>query len=197
MGAFELPGGAPSASLYPRVIAVLVSGSASLHADFSIPGWASDSDPDPGGGSGEQLRTVPVGGADRITVWFDRPVDVAQASGTLTGNSSNPATTYTSLLFAPSGRWGYDHRMGDYDLDLDVDYDCGAGLHSVPAKMGIAAALWLARGFHVVTIAALIAVGMTAGLGAFYFAGVLCAAVLLLIENSLVQIGRASGRERV
>ena len=104
MGAFELPGGAPSASLYPRVIAVLVSGSASLHADFSIPGWASDSDL---GGSGEQLRTVPVGGADSITVWFDRPVDVPEDSAALTGHSSNPATTYghTSFLVDPSGRW--------------------------------------------------------------------------------------------
>ena len=26
------------------------------------------------------------------------------------------------------GRWGYDHRMGDYDLDLDVDYDDIDGL---------------------------------------------------------------------
>ena len=69
----------------------------------------------------------------------------------------------------------------------DVDFDRAAGLYSVPAKMGVAAALWLARACHVVTVAALVAVGLTARLGTLYFVGVACAALLLVIENALVK----------
>ena len=68
----------------------------------------------------------------------------------------------------------------------DVDLDRRVGLYSVPAKAGIAAALWCARGFHVITVAGLIGVGLTAGLGVIYFVGVGLVASLLLIENSLV-----------
>ena len=68
----------------------------------------------------------------------------------------------------------------------DVDFDHQAGLHSLPANLGIAAALWLARAFHAVTVAALVAVGLTAGLGVLYFVGVGCVALLLTVENSLV-----------
>lgn len=68
----------------------------------------------------------------------------------------------------------------------DVDFDREAQLHSVPARMGIAAALWLARAFHFVTIAALVGVGLSAELGVIYFVGVAIVAVLLAIENALV-----------
>ncbi len=69
----------------------------------------------------------------------------------------------------------------------DVDFDRAAGLYSVPARMGVAAALWLARACHVVTVAALVAVGLTAQLGTLYFAGAACVALLLAIENALVK----------
>lgn len=68
----------------------------------------------------------------------------------------------------------------------DVQYDRQAGLYSVPARMGVAAALWLARLLHALTVAALVALGLTAGLGTLYFIGAACAALLLLIENALV-----------
>lgn len=68
----------------------------------------------------------------------------------------------------------------------DMDFDRRVGLHSVPARMGIAAALWTARGFHIVTVAALVAVGLSAGLGTLYFTGVGCVAALLAVENALV-----------
>jgi 4-hydroxybenzoate polyprenyltransferase len=68
----------------------------------------------------------------------------------------------------------------------DADFDRRAGLFSVPARMGIAAALWLARGFHVVTVAALLGTGLTAGLGTLYYIGVACVTVLLTVENALV-----------
>lgn len=69
----------------------------------------------------------------------------------------------------------------------DVEFDRQAGLRSVPAMMGVAAALWMARGFHVVTIAALLAVGQVAGLGWLYLAGVAIVALLLAVENAIVR----------
>lgn len=69
----------------------------------------------------------------------------------------------------------------------DVDFDRASGLHSLPSRLGVTASLWLARGFHVVTAAALIAVGLVADLGGLYFAGVGCAILLLIVENALVR----------
>ncbi|HMQ17006.1 MAG TPA: UbiA-like polyprenyltransferase [Phycisphaerae bacterium] len=68
----------------------------------------------------------------------------------------------------------------------DVEFDRRHGLFSVPAQMGVAAALWMARGCHVLTVAALLAAGRSAALGTLYFVGVGCVALLLLIENALV-----------
>lgn len=68
----------------------------------------------------------------------------------------------------------------------DVEVDRRDGLHSVPARMGIPAALWLARLFHLVTVLALLLAGRAAGLGGLYHAGVLCVALLLIVENALV-----------
>ncbi|RMF79562.1 MAG: hypothetical protein D6744_09045 [Planctomycetota bacterium] len=80
--------------------------------------------------------------------------------------------------------------IGGFDLIYacqDVDHDRSIGLHSAPARLGVATALWLARGFHVVTVAALIAVGYAASLGAAYFVGVACVGVLLVVENAIVR----------
>ncbi len=68
----------------------------------------------------------------------------------------------------------------------DVEFDRTHGLYSVPAQMGIAAALWLARGLHLLAAVALVGVGWTAHLGALYYAGVILVAVLLVVENALV-----------
>lgn len=68
----------------------------------------------------------------------------------------------------------------------DVEFDRAAGLFSVPARMGVPAALWLARGFHLGTVALLVAVGRFAGLGTLYFVGVGIVALLLTIENAIV-----------
>lgn len=88
------------------------------------------------------------------------------------------------LLLAAVTFW-----IGGFDLIYacqDVDFDRAAGLHSVPARLGVAPALWLARVFHLLTVAALVAVGLTAGLGTLYYVGVTVTALLLIIENALV-----------
>lgn len=79
--------------------------------------------------------------------------------------------------------------IGGFDLIYacqDVDFDRAHHLHSIPARWGIAPALWLARAAHLVTVLALLAVGYTAQLGTLYHVGVGCVALLLIVENALV-----------
>jgi 4-hydroxybenzoate polyprenyltransferase len=68
----------------------------------------------------------------------------------------------------------------------DRDFDVSSGLHSIPARVGIASALVLARLFHAVTLVLLSALGWTSGLGAAYWAGVAAVAALLVYEHSIV-----------
>ena len=68
----------------------------------------------------------------------------------------------------------------------DVDVDRAQGLHSVPARFGIAAALVTARVNHAFTAAALALLGWLAGLGFLYWAGWLAVLGLLAYEHALV-----------
>jgi 4-hydroxybenzoate polyprenyltransferase len=68
----------------------------------------------------------------------------------------------------------------------DVEVDRAQGLHSVPARFGIAAALSLARLNHALTALALAAVGWMEGLGLLYWAGWLAVVALFVYEHSLV-----------
>ncbi len=69
----------------------------------------------------------------------------------------------------------------------DVEFDRSAGLHSFPARFGIAAALRAARVCHALTVAAFAVLGwLTPGLGALYWLGVLAVAGLFVYEHSLV-----------
>jgi 4-hydroxybenzoate polyprenyltransferase len=68
----------------------------------------------------------------------------------------------------------------------DVDVDRAQGLHSVPARFGIAAALVTARVNHLLTAAALALLGWLAGLGLAYWAGWLTVLGLLAYEHALV-----------
>jgi len=74
----------------------------------------------------------------------------------------------------------------------DVQFDRAHGLHSVPARFGIAAALTTARICHVLTIAAFALLGWAMGLGLIYWLGVLVVAALLVYEHSLVSPGDLS-----
>jgi len=79
--------------------------------------------------------------------------------------------------------------IGGFDVIYacqDVDFDRQSGLRSLPAELGVGPALWLARGLHVLTVAALCGVGQVAGLGLLYHSGVVIVAGLLVVENALV-----------
>jgi 4-hydroxybenzoate polyprenyltransferase len=74
----------------------------------------------------------------------------------------------------------------------DVDFDRAHGLHSVPARFGVPAALAVARINHGLTAAALALLGWVAGLGPLYWAGWLAVVALLAYEHSLVRPGDLS-----
>ena len=74
----------------------------------------------------------------------------------------------------------------------DVEFDRRTGLHSVPARFGIPAALTTARACHVLTIAAFALLGWMMGLGWLYWLGIAVVAGLLVYEHSLVSPGDLS-----
>lgn len=69
----------------------------------------------------------------------------------------------------------------------DAAFDASRGLHSLPAKLGIARALVVSRLLHALTVLALVALGVRADLGAVYFGAAALAALLLVWEQSLVK----------
>jgi 4-hydroxybenzoate polyprenyltransferase len=68
----------------------------------------------------------------------------------------------------------------------DLEFDRREGLHSIPARFGVAQSITMSRVLHVVTIVALVQVGLLDNLGPVYFAGIAAVAALLVFEQSLV-----------
>ena len=68
----------------------------------------------------------------------------------------------------------------------DFDFDRESGLHSIPRYLGIRRALWVARAFHMIMLALLVALLWSFGLGKVAVAGVAVVAALLAYEHSLV-----------
>jgi 4-hydroxybenzoate polyprenyltransferase len=69
----------------------------------------------------------------------------------------------------------------------DEGFDRAHRLHSLPARLGVRAALRLAAACHAAMIVALIALGRAYPLGWIYFLGVGAVAVLLACEHALVR----------
>jgi 4-hydroxybenzoate polyprenyltransferase len=85
--------------------------------------------------------------------------------------------------------------IGGFDIlyaIADRDFDRTAGLHSIPARLGVPRALVASALLHAVTLAALGALGAAAGLGLFYVAGVAIVAALLIWEHAIVRPGDLS-----
>jgi 4-hydroxybenzoate polyprenyltransferase len=88
------------------------------------------------------------------------------------------------LLALAIGTW-----VGGFDILYacqDLEFDRAHGLRSIPVRFGVARSLWFSRVLHVATVASLAVLGVVAGLGPVYHAGVVLVAVLLLYEQSLV-----------
>ena len=113
-----------------------------------------------------------------------------------------------ALALAPLGAW--IAVEGDFDGDLwiplalaagvltwvagfdliyasqDADFDAAAGLHSIPARFGVARALQVSSALHVLTAGCLAAFGLRAGLGIGYGAALALACLLLVWQHRLV-----------
>ena len=90
------------------------------------------------------------------------------------------------LLALAIGTWvaGFDILYACQDLEFDREQ----GLRSIPVRFGVGRSLAIARGLHVVTVAAMAAVALVAPLGPGYLAGVGGVALLLVWEQSLVRV---------
>lgn len=107
----------------PVVLGVQVSASAGASYDF-----------DSAVGSGEQLRTVPVTGADTISITFSEEVFVTQNALLITnldGTSPATVTSFNYDLGTQTASWTFDSALSDgrtllqlsdsvYDLDHDA-----------------------------------------------------------------------------
>jgi 4-hydroxybenzoate polyprenyltransferase len=91
-----------------------------------------------------------------------------------------PILMFIAVLFWTAG-FDIIYACQDYENDVRC------GLFSVPAKIGIGPALWVARMSHAVSAATLLLLGFsTPRLGTVYLAAAALAAALLLIEHALV-----------
>src|SRR5215211_1238206 len=68
----------------------------------------------------------------------------------------------------------------------DYDFDRQEGLRSIPARVGIARALWIARALHAAAFLALVWLFMITRLGPIALAGVIATAALLVFQHRLV-----------
>lgn len=69
----------------------------------------------------------------------------------------------------------------------DYDFDRREGLRSIPARVGIANALWIARGLHAAAFLALVWLYLITGLGPLAFVGVIATGALLVYQHRLVR----------
>jgi 4-hydroxybenzoate polyprenyltransferase len=79
---------------------------------------------------------------------------------------------------------GFDiiYACQDYQSDLET------GVVSVPSKMGISGALWIARLTHLLSFALLVTLGLTTPeFSTLYFIGVGAAGLLLIVEHAIVK----------
>ncbi|GFO58503.1 4-hydroxybenzoate octaprenyltransferase [Geomonas silvestris] len=71
----------------------------------------------------------------------------------------------------------------------DLDFDRAAGLHSIPAALGVTGSLWTARFFHLAALGFLGALYLVLGLGPWFLAGLAAACAMLLYEHWLLRGG--------
>ncbi|WP_018755314.1 UbiA-like polyprenyltransferase [Paenibacillus terrigena] len=69
----------------------------------------------------------------------------------------------------------------------DYEFDKSQGLHSIPVRFGLKGALWIARGFHILTAIGFISLYLMTDLSWMYFAGMIIAYAILFYEHKLVK----------
>ena len=78
----------------------------------------------------------------------------------------------------------------------DLDFDRLTGLHSLPARVGVTPALWIARACHLAAFVCFATVERLFHLGPLYDLGLLVVAGLMVYEHTLVRGGRLVRIER-
>jgi len=125
--------------------------------------------------------------AKRYTSYTQAFLGLAMAVAPVGGwiAAGGPASVQPWLLGLAIGTWvaGFDILYACQDLDVDRR----EGMRSIPVRFGVPGSLAISRVLHVVTVAALAAVGALAGLNAIYLAGVALVGLLLAWEQSLVR----------
>jgi 4-hydroxybenzoate polyprenyltransferase len=101
----------------------------------------------------------------------------------VTGQWSDPWWLLLALALAVM-TWGAGFDVM-YALQ-DVEFDRSHGLFSLPAAIGVRAAIRVARALHALTVCFLAAAGIGAGRGWIFGAGVAAVLALLAYEHSLV-----------
>jgi 4-hydroxybenzoate polyprenyltransferase len=79
--------------------------------------------------------------------------------------------------------------IGGFDIiyaTMDLEVDRRQGLHSIPRRFGVGAALLVTRTAHAGSVALLVWLGIALSLGPLYWLGVAVVAGLLAYENSIV-----------
>ena len=106
-----------------KVTNVTISGSESTHLPFSFNGPNDDTDFD---GSGIQLRTVPVGGADTVSLQF------SEAVGTIASNSLGLTglRTYVALV-PPSSGFSFNPSTLEYSWKFNAPFTANPYLLSL------------------------------------------------------------------
>ncbi len=69
----------------------------------------------------------------------------------------------------------------------DFEFDKRSGLHSIPARFGIARSLWIARLFHFQAFIVLLILYLVTGLGFLALAGVVATGMLLVYQHTLIK----------
>ena len=154
------------------------------------------------------IFVVAAGQLNRLSLWLS-PVALAVL---LLYSYTKRVTRWSHLVLgfalgiAPSAAWiavrgSLDPRIllltaavtfwvGGFDVLYacqDFNFDREAGLHSIPRYCGIGTSLWIARAFHVVMIALLVALVVSFHMGVLALSGVGVVVLLLLYEHSLVK----------
>ncbi len=115
--------------------------------------------------------------------WLGLTIGAAAAGGwiAVTGAFAPAALT----LWAAVGLWiaGFDILYATQDVEFDRRH----GVHAIPARFGLPAALAIARLAHLLAWLALAATGFLVGAGPAYWAGVLYTGAVLLYEHRLVR----------
>lgn len=69
----------------------------------------------------------------------------------------------------------------------DYEFDRKEGLNSIPARFGVAKALWIARSFHMVTAVGFVTLFIMTNLSWVYLLGTVLAIVMLFYQHWLVR----------